>query len=90
MRILHVVPSYYPAVRYGGPIQSVHALATATVDRGHEVHVYTTNVDGPNNSQVPLGNPVDRDGVCIWCTMRPTLDDDFTARWTWAEHCNRA
>jgi glycosyltransferase involved in cell wall biosynthesis len=66
MRILHVVPSYYPAVRYGGPIQSVHALATANVNRGHEVHVYTTNVDGPNNSQVPLGQPVDRDGVYVW------------------------
>jgi glycosyltransferase involved in cell wall biosynthesis len=66
MRILHVVPSYYPAVRYGGPIQSVHALAVATVNRGHEVHVYTTNVDGPNEVEVPLGYPVDRDGVCIW------------------------
>jgi glycosyltransferase involved in cell wall biosynthesis len=66
MRILHVVPSYYPAVRYGGPIQSVHALATATVNRGHEVHVYTTNVDGSNNSEVPLGHSVDRDGVCVW------------------------
>jgi glycosyltransferase involved in cell wall biosynthesis len=66
MRILHVVPSYYPAVRYGGPIKSVHALATASVDRGHEVHVYTTNVDGANNSKVPLGQPVDRDGVFVW------------------------
>jgi len=66
MRILHVVPSYYPAVRYGGPIRSVHALATASVDRGHQVHVYTTNVDGPNNSQVPLGQPLDRDGVSVW------------------------
>jgi glycosyltransferase involved in cell wall biosynthesis len=66
MRILHVVPSYYPAVRYGGPIRSVHALATANVQRGHEVHVYTTNVDGPNNSDVPLGRPVERDGVCVW------------------------
>ena len=66
MRILHVVPSYYPAVRYGGPIRSVHALATANANRGHEVHVYTTNVDGPNNSDVPLGQPVECDGVCVW------------------------
>ena len=66
MRILHVVPSYYPAVRYGGPIRSVHALATANANRGHEVHVYTTNVDGPNNSDVPLGHPVECDGVCVW------------------------
>lgn len=66
MRILHVVPSYFPAVRYGGPIRSVHALAAAVGRRGHEVHVYTTNVDGPNNSDVPLGQPVDRGGVCVW------------------------
>jgi len=66
LRILHVVPSYYPAVRYGGPIKSVHALAIASVNRGHQVHVYTTNVDGPNNSEVPLGRPVDRDGVSVW------------------------
>ncbi len=26
MRLLHVVPTYLPAVRYGGPIRSVHAL----------------------------------------------------------------
>ena len=66
MRILHVVPSYYPALRYGGPIQSVHALATASVQRGHEVHVYTTNVDGPDDCHVPLGCGVDRDGVHVW------------------------
>jgi glycosyltransferase involved in cell wall biosynthesis len=66
MRILHVVPSYYPAVRYGGPIYSVHALAAALSRRGNEIHVYTTNVDGPNNSLVPLGEAVNRDGVQVW------------------------
>ena len=66
MRILYVVPSYLPSVRYGGPIHSVHALAAAIVKCGHEVHVYTTDVDGPNNSAVPLGQPVNRDGVNVW------------------------
>jgi glycosyltransferase involved in cell wall biosynthesis len=66
MRILHVVPSYYPAVRYGGPIRSVHGLARALVSRGHEVHVYTTNVDGPKDADVPIGNAVDLDGVSVW------------------------
>jgi glycosyltransferase involved in cell wall biosynthesis len=65
LRILHVVPTYYPAVRYGGPIRSVHGLATALVRRGHEVHVYTTSVDGPDDLDVPLGTAVNLDGVAV-------------------------
>lgn len=66
MRILHVVPSYLPATRYGGPIYSVHALARAQVRLGEDVVVFTTNVDGPGSSPVPLSEPVDRDGVKVW------------------------
>ncbi len=66
MRLLHVVPTYLPAVRYGGPIQSVHGLCAALAARGHDVHVFTTNVDGPGDSAVPLGRPVDMDGVNVW------------------------
>jgi glycosyltransferase involved in cell wall biosynthesis len=65
LRVLQVVPSYYPAVRYGGPIRSVHALCAALVRRGHGVSVYTTNVDGDGDSDVPLGAPVDMDGVLV-------------------------
>lgn len=66
MRLLHVVPTYLPAVRYGGPIHSVHGLCAALAARGHDVHVFTTNVDGSSDSDVPLGRPVDLDGVKIW------------------------
>ena len=66
MRLLHVVPTYFPAVRYGGPIHSVHGLCAALAVRGHDVHVFTTNVDGPSDSAVPLGHPVDMDGVKVW------------------------
>lgn len=65
MRILHVVPSYLPATRYGGPIYSVHALCAALGRQGHQVEVFTTNVDGPTVSTVPIGTPVDLDGVKI-------------------------
>jgi len=65
LRLLHVVPTYLPAVRYGGPIRSVHALCRELAARGHEVHVFTTSVDGPGNSDVPLGQPVDVDGVQV-------------------------
>ena len=53
MRVLHVVPTYLPAVRYGGPIQSVHALCRALAAQGHMTDVFTTNVDGPGDSDVP-------------------------------------
>lgn len=65
MRLLHVVPSYLPAVRYGGPIVSVHALCAALVRRGHDVEVFTTNVDGDGVSDVPLDQPVYLDGVKV-------------------------
>ena len=65
MRVLHVVPTYLPAVRYGGPIYSVHALCQTLASRGHDIHVYTTNVDGPGNSNVPLAEQVVLDGVKV-------------------------
>ncbi|KAB2850825.1 MAG: glycosyltransferase [Hyphomicrobiaceae bacterium] len=65
MKLLHVVPSYLPATRYGGPIYSVHALCAALVRLGHAVEVFTTNVDGPGVSPVPVGAPVDVDGVKV-------------------------
>lgn len=63
MKILHVVPTYFPARRYGGPIVAVHGLCKALVARGHTVHVFTTNVDGKATLDVPVGAPVDVDGV---------------------------
>jgi glycosyltransferase involved in cell wall biosynthesis len=65
MRILHVVPTYLPAVRYGGPIFAVHGLCRALVGRGHEVQVITTNVDGQGITPTPIGQLVDMDGVQI-------------------------
>jgi glycosyltransferase involved in cell wall biosynthesis len=65
MKILHVVPTYYPAVRYGGPIYSVHALCQSLAGAGHDVHVFTTSVDGPGDSDVPHSRPIDIDGVQV-------------------------
>jgi glycosyltransferase involved in cell wall biosynthesis len=73
MRILIVVPTYYPAVRYGGPIRCVHGLAVALVRRGHDVQVYTTSVDGDKNLDVPVDRPVDLDGVAVHYFPVPML-----------------
>ena len=72
MKILHVVPTYLPAYRYGGPIYSVHGLCKALAAIGHDVHVFTTNVDGSGDSDVPLGESVDVDGVkvCYFASER--------------------
>jgi glycosyltransferase involved in cell wall biosynthesis len=73
LRILQVVPTYYPAVRYGGPIRSVHGLAKALVQLGHEVHVATTSVDGNADLDVPADRPVDMDGVSVHYFRVPAL-----------------
>lgn len=65
MRILHVVPTYLPARRYGGPIVAVHGLCKALAARGHTVDVFTTNVDGDSTLDVPVATPVDVDGVGV-------------------------
>lgn len=65
MKLLHVAASYLPARRYGGTIVSVHGLCRALAARGHQVHVYTTSVDGDADSPVPHGVPVDLDGVAV-------------------------
>jgi glycosyltransferase involved in cell wall biosynthesis len=65
LRLLHVIPTYLPATRYGGPIRTVHALCRALAEQGHTTDVFTTNVDGPGDSDVPLGTPVDVEGVQV-------------------------
>jgi glycosyltransferase involved in cell wall biosynthesis len=65
VKILHVVPTYLPARRYGGPIVAVHGLCRALAARGHEVHVFTTNVDGDGTLDVPVATPVNLDGVQV-------------------------
>jgi glycosyltransferase involved in cell wall biosynthesis len=73
MRILHVVPTYLPATRYGGPIFTVHALARALIARGHDVEVVTTNVNGAGVSPVPLGTRVEIDSVPVRYFASPWL-----------------
>jgi len=65
MRIVHVIPTYLPALRYGGPIVTTHALCAALAAEGHHVQVVTTNVDGPGESAVPLDEPLLLDGVHV-------------------------
>jgi glycosyltransferase involved in cell wall biosynthesis len=79
MRLLHVVPTYLPATRYGGPIFAVHGLCRALAARGHTVEVFTTSIDGPVNSAVQHGVPVMLEGVKV-----RYFASDFMRRLSWA------
>lgn len=47
MKILQVVPYFYPAEAYGGPVPVTGHVTKELVQRGHEVTVYTTDtMDG--------------------------------------------
>jgi glycosyltransferase involved in cell wall biosynthesis len=48
VKVLHVVPSFYPAHCYGGPVQSVYHLCSKLAEAGCEVRVLTTNANGPD------------------------------------------
>ncbi|MBO6784675.1 MAG: glycosyltransferase, partial [Alphaproteobacteria bacterium] len=63
MRILHVIATI--AARDGGPSKACFEMARAVARRGHEVAIYTTNMDGPGVLDVPVGDPVERDGVTL-------------------------
>ena len=65
MRILHVTPSYLPARRYGGTIYATHGLCKSLAELGHDVHVYATNRDGEELSDVPTMQPTRVDGVTV-------------------------
>ena len=51
MKVLHVIPTFYPAVYWGGPMYSVYGLcnSTATIP-GVTLRVLTTNSAGPSLS----------------------------------------
>lgn len=52
LRVVHVVPAFYPATQWGGPIQSVHDLCNALADRGEfQLRVLTTDAYGPGSHQ---------------------------------------
>jgi glycosyltransferase involved in cell wall biosynthesis len=46
MRIAHVIPSFYPAFVYGGPVKSVFQLCCYLTKLGVEVRVLTTDANG--------------------------------------------
>jgi glycosyltransferase involved in cell wall biosynthesis len=67
MKILQIVPHYWPAIGFGGALRVAHGLSRALVRAHHEVTVCTTNqLDHVHNLDVPVDAPVDVDGVTVY------------------------
>lgn len=65
MNILHVIPSYYPAFKFGGPIESVHSLNKCLVTKGVNVCVITTNAGLEKRNDIRLNEWINQDGVLV-------------------------
>ncbi len=49
MKILQVIPAFYPAHGYGGGPNVAYEISKRLVKRGHEIIVYTTDADDRNS-----------------------------------------
>jgi glycosyltransferase involved in cell wall biosynthesis len=66
MKILHIIPAYFPTTHYAGPICVAHNLNKSLVENNNKVVVFTTNMDGNKCLSVPIGVPQFLDGVEVW------------------------
>lgn len=65
MNVLHIAPFFWPAVRYGGPIQSVLRLCQEIAAQGIALDVATVDCDGPYNLPVDTSRFIDVHGVRV-------------------------
>ena len=65
MKILHIVPSYFPAFKFGGPIESVYLLNKTLVKKGIEIDVITTNAGLLEDKTIQLCSWINLDGVRV-------------------------
>ncbi|MEH2051625.1 glycosyltransferase [Nostoc sp.] len=65
LKILHYIPVYAPAWQFGGPVLSVSQLCEGLAALGHEVEVFTSNAGLNNQPELPLNQPVIRNGVKV-------------------------
>jgi glycosyltransferase involved in cell wall biosynthesis len=82
LRVLHVIPSIGPA--RGGPSTVIRTMARGQVESGLEVHVATTDDNGPDRLPTPGGAPVMEEGVFYWIFPRQTRFYTFSwplTRW---------
>lgn len=88
LKILHYIPVYAPAWKFGGPVLSVSQLCEGLANLGHEVEVFTSNAGLENQTELPLNQPIIRNGVKVTYFVKepgmgihcPGMEQAVTAR----------
>jgi len=83
LRILHIVPSYKPAWKYGGPINSVSKLCELLTEEGSYVKVLTTTGNGREELDVETNKEIIVDGVPVIYFKRYTRNNTFVSPALW-------
>ena len=65
MKILHIIPGYYPAIEFGGPTESVLQLNRALVNKGITVDVLTTDAGLKGRKDIVLNKWIIKDKMRI-------------------------
>ena len=92
VQVLHVVPSFYPALYYGGPIYSVRSLCRSLRELDCEIRVLTTDANGPVDLPVETALAKPLDGYSVrycrrWAadSISPKLLTLLRAHIAWAD-----
>jgi glycosyltransferase involved in cell wall biosynthesis len=70
LRVLVAAAYYEPAFGYGGPVTVVAEGCRALAKAGASVTVFTTTANGATELDIPVGRPIERDGVETWYFAR--------------------
>jgi glycosyltransferase involved in cell wall biosynthesis len=65
LKILHYIPTYAPAWKYGGPILSVSQLCECLAQLGHHVEVFTSTAGLEYDRDIQPNQPTYRNGVTV-------------------------
>lgn len=80
MKILQVIPSYWPAIQFGGTVAASHALNKVLVQKGVDLTVYTTSVG--LEGKVPVDQYLFIDGVKVrYCGFVKALEFFGSTGW---------
>jgi len=89
MKLLCVIPNYWPAFQYGGTVAAVHCLNRALAKKGIQITVYTTDVG--LEGRVPVTQEQDLEGVKVtYFSFTKLFKFMGTAGWQFSRQMARA
>ncbi len=89
MKLLCVIPNYWPAFQYGGTVAAMHCLNRALAKKGIQISVYTTDVG--LEGKVAVNQEQDLEGVKVtYFSFTKLFGFTGTAGWQFSRRMARA